>query len=160
MRIIKKLIAVLAAVAIFAAPSMPAFAVDSEDDASISFTQEEQAFIQRSGTIRVGLLTARTPFSEYDETTDCFTGINVDILDEVARISDLTFEYVPMIPGVTTPELLASGEYDIICGVERDNFALSDTIVATEAFLESSIVPVGRAGEKIDLSGNLGAAPR
>ncbi len=103
----------------------------------------------------MGLNTARPPFSEYDAATDTFMGINVDVLEEIAKTTGLTFKYVPMEVGKTSTELLDSGNYDVLCGIERDNFATSDTMVATAAFLSSSIVPVGRPGEVIDLNQNL-----
>lgn len=128
----------------------PAFA--EEADTPLSFTAEEQAYLASGQVVRVGLNTARCPFSEYNEEDKTFTGINVDLLEEISKTTGLKFEYVPMTAGVKTADLLQSGDYDVICGIERDNFAASDTITATETFLQSAIVPVGRTGEEVNLN--------
>lgn len=128
---------------------------EAADDMGLGLTAEEIEYIAGRGTIRVGLNAARPPFAVYDEATGVFTGINVDILNEISKTTGLTFEFVPMTAGVKVSDLLASGNYDMICGIERDNFASSETICATEAFLESDIVPVGRAGEQIDIHSSI-----
>lgn len=155
MRTHKKFLISLLLAAVLLSLASPALAAAEGDETTLSFTAEEQAYIASCGVLRVGLNLARPPFSEYDEATGSFTGINVDIMDEIARITTLRFEYVPMTAGTKAPDLLSSGSYDVICGIERDNFKSSDTIEATEAFLESAIVPVGRAGENLDLRGSL-----
>ncbi|MDD3335318.1 MAG: response regulator [Eubacteriales bacterium] len=127
----------------------------AEGTATLSFTPEEQAYIQSNQTIRVGLQAARPPYSVYDENTGTFTGINADILDEISATTGLSFNYIPMTAGVTSINLLASGDYDVLCGIERDHFADNEAIDATVAFMESAIVPVGRAGEPIDMNSAL-----
>lgn len=112
---------------------------------ALRFTKDERDYIAAGKEVTVGLMQDRPPFSKYDADTGTFSGICVDVLASIAEQSGLTFTYIPMEQNLTTPELLASGRFDVICGVERDNFATNDTIVATSAFLESPIVPVGRA---------------
>jgi len=124
----------------------------SAAESIVQFTTDEKAYIAAGSTVRVGLNAARAPFSEYDPDSGTFCGINVDVMDEISRICGLSFEYIPMTPGAKTSELLSGGGYDIICGVERDNFAADDTIASTSSFLESEIVPVGREGEKLDFT--------
>lgn len=121
---------------------------------ALDFTQAEAEYIRNSEPIRVCLNTNRAPFSEYDESTGEFSGICVDILNEISRESGLEFEFVEQQLDKTTPELFESGGFDIICGVERDNFFDNDDIVATDSFLESSVVPVGLAGTTFDLNKN------
>ena len=122
---------------------------------AIRFTRAERDYIVKTGPIRVGLSPIRNAFSLYDPTSRRFTGICVDVLNEISRTSGLNFELVPFIPSKTTPELLATGKYDIICGVERDNFAANTSISATRAFLSSSIVPAGFADKKTDINSRL-----
>lgn len=130
----------------------------AEENVSFVLTQDELDYVADSGVIRVGVNLSRPPFSEYDEETNSFVGINIDILNEISRTTGLVFEYIPMTAGVRVPDLLAGGGYDLICGIERDNFKNSETIVATEAYMESAIVPVGITGNNIDLSSELTAA--
>ncbi|MDD2956335.1 MAG: response regulator [Oscillospiraceae bacterium] len=130
----------------------------STAESTVQFTTAEKEYIQESGTLRVGLNANRLPFSAYDEKTGVFSGICVDVLEEVARESGLKFEYVPQEVGVTAPKLMESGGYDLLCGVERDNFATNQKLASTSAFLESAIVPVARAGVNLDINSNLIAA--
>lgn len=125
---------------------------------TLVFTASEKQYIADSRPIVVGLDKARAPFSMYDEATQTFRGICRDVLDEISSKSGLTFQCVPMEHGVKTVDLLASGKYDIICGIERDNFITNDDITSTEAFLTSSIVPVGKAGRNLNIQSDLTAA--
>lgn len=127
----------------------------AEDDSKLVLTAAEEEYIATSDTIRVGLNMDRPPFCEYDRQSGTFSGINVDVLEELSATTGLKFEYIPLEVGKTMPEMLNSGKYDIVCGIERDNFQDSTTIVATEAFLESTIVPVARFGQNVDINGSI-----
>ncbi len=154
----RKLVSIFAAAAFCLLMSCPAVAAPATvDSTDIRFTQEEKKFIESSEPIRVGVNASRSPFSEYDDKTGDFVGINIDILHEIAKTTGLSFEFAPIPAGIQTADLLDGGSYDIICGIERDNFLTSDRIVSTAAFLESAIVPVGRAGESIDLNSRITA---
>ena len=132
---------------------------DSSTAAStLQFTSEEQEYIKNCGELVVGLQSQRTPFSEYNEETGEFSGICVDILNEISKNCGIKFKLVPLKQGEKTTDSMASGEYDFICGVERDNFSTSESLVSTNAFLESAIVPVGRAGEQINMNEKITAA--
>lgn len=154
----KKLLSILSIViTLMFMTTMQVAAVDQKSTTNLNLTQVEQDYIANCGTIRVGLNAARVPFAEYDEKTETFTGINLDIMEEVARTTGMTFQYVPMPAGMKTPDVLATGDFDMVCGIERDNFADSETIIATDSFLESAIVPVGRSGETINLDSKITA---
>lgn len=132
---------------------------DSSTAAStLQFTSAERTFLEHAKTYTVGLNATRIPFSSFDEKTNSYSGICIDILKNISERTGLKFEYKALSPGKTTTELFASGEYDIICGVEQNNFTTNPDIIATSPFLESSIVPVGRAGEHIDLNQDLTVA--
>lgn len=131
---------------------------DSTAATSLQFTTAEREYIAQSAPITVAMNTNRVPFSEYDKATDTYSGICADVMAQISEKSGLTFVYGPQEPGKTTPEILKSGKYDMVCGVERDNFSANETIDASVAFLESEIVPVGKTGANIDLSGNITAA--
>ena len=125
---------------------------------TIQFTTAEKEYIENAEPIVVALNQARAPFSEYNAQTRQFEGICVDILNKIASESGLQFQYVPQETGMTPVELFETGKYDLICGIERDNFAGNQEIAASSAFLESLIVPVGKAGVNYDLSSELTAA--
>lgn len=130
----------------------------STAETTLQFTSEEKAYIDQENIIRVGMQVNREPFSTYNEETGEFTGINVEILKAIAEDSGLIFEFVPEPAGVTTPDLIATGDYDVVCGIERDNFTTNEAIHSTESYLECAIVPVGRTGESLDINGEVTAA--
>ena len=88
---------------------LPAYAATEENDPGLFLTAAEQEYVASAGTIRVGLNMDRPPFCEYDAKADTFTGINVDILEELAATTGLKFKFIPMVVGKTTPEMLNSG---------------------------------------------------
>lgn len=124
----------------------------------LPFTKAEKEFVSSCKTLVVGVNGDRAPFASYDQNTGTYSGICIDVLEEIAKTSGLRFQYVVQEPGITTADMLTSGKYDIICGVERDNFTTNEAVVPTNAFLESAVVPVGKAGRALDLTGNLTAA--
>ncbi|MDD2647514.1 MAG: response regulator [Eubacteriales bacterium] len=125
---------------------------------SLQFTLAEREFIAESKQITVALDIARPPMSSYDEKTDAFTGICPDILDQISQKSGLTFKLVPMPVGEKPVDVLASGEYDMVCGIEHDNFITNDAIDVTSAFLESAIVPACKEGLSVNMTDSLVAA--
>ena len=125
---------------------------------ALRLTAAERAYIAEERVVNVGLMRERPPFSSYDAASGAFTGICRDVLESIAAATGLRFRYVPMALSMTTPELYETGKYDVICGVERDNFVTSETLVPTSAFMTSAVVPVGRAGERIDMTGRLTVA--
>ncbi len=131
---------------------------DSSAATMLQFTTAERDYIATAPTIRVSLNANRAPFSHYDDATSTFSGICVDVLDEIARRSGLKFEYVVQETGATTPDILAAGTCDVVCGVERDNFITNDAVVSTRSFLDSSVVAAGKSGTELDLSSHLTAA--
>lgn len=130
----------------------------STAETTVQFTAEEKEFISECGALNVGLQKNRAPFSSLNKKNGKFEGICIDILDEIAKESGLKFNYIAQTVGMKTPDLMKTGNYDLICGVERDNFISNESITSTEAFFESAIVPVGRAGAEIDLNSSLVAA--
>ena len=130
----------------------------SAAETTLLFTTAEKAFIAGSKPLKVAFNGDRAPFAKYDARKGTFSGICVDVMNEIAAASGLTFEYVLQTPGVKTSDMIGSGQFDIVCGVERDNFVTNPDIVSTNAFLESANVPVGKAGRALSLSDPLTVA--
>lgn len=92
---------------------------------SISFTEEELAFIQQSGPLRVAVLKDRYPLLyEQDGAT---RGMILDCMDLVSQRTGLTFEYVYADTYQEQVDLVREGRADII-GAFRNG----DTSAATE----------------------------
>lgn len=125
---------------------------------SVQFTIAEREYIENCKPLVIAVDTSRPPMSSYDESTNTFTGICPDIITMIAEKSGLKFDIVAMPRGMTTVDMLASGEFDIICGIEHDNFLTNDSIDVTNAFLESAIVPVGKEGLSLNMTGEITVA--
>ncbi len=130
----------------------------SAAETTLLFTTEEKEFISGCGKLTVGVNADRAPFSSYDAKKNEYSGICIDVLNEISANSGLEFDFVTQQQGIKTVDMLASEEYDIICGVERDNFITSETVESTVAFLDSAVVPVGKSGRVLNLSDNLTVA--
>lgn len=115
-----------------------------------AFTSEEKIYVRDAQVINVGVNIDRAPFSSYDENTRTYEGINIDILSKISQISGLRFRYVPMPTDKTTIELMESGNFDIICGVEADNFSTSNDFVTSSPYIVSNIVPVAKKSTTFD----------
>ena len=131
---------------------------DGLSETTLQLTTEEREYIANSPVIRIGMNLSRAPFCEYDSKTDTYSGINVDILNEISAKTGLKFEFVAQTPATSVVDLMATGNYDAICGIERDNFKTNETLNSTDSFLESTIVPVGKPGTAMDFSSSLRAA--
>lgn len=127
-------------------------------ETTLQLTTEEREYIANSGTIHVGMNLARAPFSEYNEKTGEFTGINVDILNAISEKTSLKFEFVPQTNGAKVTDMMSSGDFDMICGIEKNNFNTNETLVSTDSFLESEVVPVGKSGTTLDINSDLTVA--
>lgn len=121
----------------------------------LQLTDEEKAYISKGKILTVGVNKARKFFSEYNKKTNQFEGICIDILNEISVKTGLKFNYIAMEPGRTVPDLFKSGKYNLLCGIERDNFASNPVIHSTESFLESSIVPVGKLSKVLNIYDNI-----
>ena len=120
------------------------------------FTREEVDYIARAGTITIGNLPRREPLSSVDEQTGKMTGINESLLDEVARVSGLSFSYEAVGETDNPVDALKRGSFDLVAGVVRtDDFAADPDLVLSDAFLESNIVSVVRRGVTFDPEADL-----
>jgi signal transduction histidine kinase/CheY-like chemotaxis protein len=126
-----------------------------QTDAStlLSLTKEEAAFVQSCGTVTVGFIPNRAPFSYLDENGTP-AGIVPDILSLISRKSGLIFQYEMTEAGQTSPDYLAQHPGNLMAGVMENNPAFaSPEYTLSESFLSSNVVLVCRSGEDYDLSG-------
>lgn len=86
-----------------------------------SFSQQELAFINRSGPIRVTILSDNAPFS-YIDKQGVMQGALVDYFQELARMSGLTFEFVPKATKKEAIESVEKGEADAVAKIDNDAF--------------------------------------
>ena len=115
---IKKMRAIAAAMTTalaLGAAGMTARAQQQQPDSI--FTEEEQAYIELSGTLKVGYVRDRKPVSFQDENGE-LAGISRGIFDRISEISGLQFEYIELPAGDVTYDYLISEGFDLVTGVE------------------------------------------
>ena len=124
----------------------------------IQFTEEERAYIQSCGTLRVGYVQDRIPvsFTGKDGELD---GISRYIFDRLAQLSGLTLEYVPLPAGSITYDYLMEQKLDLVTSVEYNKENLNARgILISEPYLSSRKVVVARRNLAFDPNANLSVA--
>lgn len=101
------------------------------------FTRAESAFIAQSEPLRVVCDSDNYPFEWYDKTSGTYQGIDVDILNLIAKASGLELEFVHTSSLLRSWEMIGAGEADLIAGVYLDEvlkeaYGLSDSISYTD----------------------------
>lgn len=120
-----------------------------------AYTQEEQAFIEHADTIHVGLSDGRNVLSDYNDQSQSFTGITIDIMSLVSEKSGLKFSY-NILPGeLRAAEYLENSDAQIAAPLMRSEAVIeSDQMLFIPVKVDSSLVLVGRQGEAFDPSGS------
>ena len=125
---------------------------------SIQLTEEEQAYIDSCGTLRVGYVQDRIPVSFTGDNGE-LAGISRYIFDRLARISGLTLEYVPLPAGSITYDYLMEQKLDLVTSVEYNEENLNARgILISQPYLSSRKVVVVRQDMTFDPSANLSVA--
>lgn len=121
---------------------------------SIFFTEEEQAFIEQSATLKVAVLEDRYPL--FYEQDGVVKGIVPDCMELISKRTGLTFEYVGTDTYQGQIDLVKDGKADIIGAYRNgDRSADEDNLVRTVSFasLDSVILrnkeSFGKAEEQI-----------
>ncbi len=122
------------------------------DRPTLDLTPEEQAFVAAQDTLRVGYVQDRVPVS-FQGKDGSFQGITRYIIDRVARLSGLQFEYVALPGGAVTYEYLLEGGFDLVTSVEYNKENLGARgILTSEPYFSSRKVVVGREGLEFSAS--------
>lgn len=115
----------------------------------INLTKAEVDFIENCGVIKVGQMPTRYPMSSLNGDTGALEGINEDILDEISKISGITFENVPLNVGETAPDAITSERMNFVMGVmDNPEYRSNSTYCLTDTYLESSISVITHKGEE------------
>ncbi len=122
------------------------------------FTRDEQEYINNAGTIIVGQLPARKPFSSVS-SDGSLSGINEDILSKIGKLSGLNFESRAIGTTQEAANAAASGEYDLVMGMQNSTLNKSNTsLVRTNPYLETNIVALMRKNEDVAANAELTVA--
>lgn len=119
-----------------------------------AFTEEEQEFIHRADIISVGLSDGRNALSDFNEQTQSFTGMAIDIMSLISEKSGLKFSYSIRPGQLKAVEYLQNSDVRIAAPLMiSEAVAASDQLVFIPARMDSSLVLVGRQEEEFDPSG-------
>lgn len=156
---IKKMRAIAAAMTTalaLGAAGMTARAQQQQPDSI--FTEEEQAYIESAGTLKVGYVRDRKPVSFQDENGE-LAGISRGIFDRISGISGLQFEYIELPAGDVTYDYLISEGFDLVTGVEynKEN-QKAHGILMSDPYLSSRKVIVAKDGVTAEPGQNLTVA--
>jgi signal transduction histidine kinase/DNA-binding response OmpR family regulator len=119
---------------------------------SLNLTREEMEYIKNADTIKVGQLRNHFPLSIYDEKNKQLTGINIDILNEISKVTGLQFTNIPLEIGDQAIVALADEEdFDVIMGTMiNDTFKNNPNLVMSSPFLTSTLSVVTKKNIQFD----------
>lgn len=84
------------------------------------FSNDEYAYLAGAPTLRVVYDSFRMPFSYTDPETNEFAGVAAHLFKDIARVTGLRFEFVPVDSHADGVAMVSTGQADIIYGVDRD----------------------------------------
>ena len=118
-------------------------------DNSMIFTAEEKEYIENRKPVKVACVSNRIPFvSTRNGVTE---GVCIDVMEMIAQLSGLSFEYYPVDEGTRVYSVLSSNDYDLYLGMsDSDVIEITPDLVLSDTFLRSIIYMVGREGEYPD----------
>lgn len=87
-----------------------------ESDFKLALTSEEQEFLKSSPTIRMVVLTGRSPIQDYDPVTGEYSGIVIDVIRKISEESGLQVEFIPARNLAHAKQMLDSHEVDAFAG--------------------------------------------
>lgn len=99
------------------------FAKDMQKDLVLTLAEKE--FLQTHPILRVAVIPNWEPISYWDQATNSYRGISVDILQLISEMTGLQFEYVQTETLKESLEMLSANEVDLISGIYNTDF-LSD----------------------------------
>lgn len=87
-----------------------------QDEAGTTPSTKETTFdrIMRTNTIRCGYVLYE-PFVRKDPNTGVFSGVVVDMMDEMGKLLNLKIDWAEEVGWATTVEGLKTGRYDVMC---------------------------------------------
>lgn len=114
----------------------------------IQFTEQEQKYIETSGTITVGQIRNRYPISCIDQTTGKVEGINEDMLELLSKMSGLDLQSEAIALNEKPMDALKAHKFDMVMGIVQTQSFLDDPELSlTNPYLDSTISAVMRKGE-------------
>lgn len=110
-------------------------------------TTTEEAFVENSDAIKVGVLLDKPPFQYIDENNGNIKGISIDVLDYISDKTGLNFELVVANKQEELDELINKNEVDVISFFITDYSLARDSDVAlTRSYMKTQSYAVMKKG--------------
>ncbi len=123
---------------------------DSRLDQTVLLTSEEKQYIEDKGTLTVGYLDGYYPFSYEDENGE-YQGLTVQVLEEVAVSTGMSFSYVKMVDMKEARKALWTGSIDILCYCdESPGFMKEEGIQVTKGYTQVPQVIIRKRSGKAE----------
>lgn len=123
---------------------------DSRLDQTVLLTSEEKQYIEEKGTLTVGYLDGYYPFSYEDENGE-YQGLTVQVLEEVAVSTGMSFSYVKMVDMKEARKALWTGSIDILCYCdESPGFMKEEGIQVTKGYTQVPQVIIRKRSGKAE----------
>ncbi len=121
--------------------------------------EEEEAYIQKAGTVRVGVLTNQPPYQYQDKVTGELRGIGLGILEYAAQEVGMRYELVPIGSLAECQSLMRQGELDMVAGMPYSyDFARERNMVMTRPYVTTNcVLLLGPQVSEQQLDGKKGA---
>lgn len=119
------------------------------------FTRDEYDYMKDAPTLTVAYDSFRAPLSFTDPSTGEFAGVAALLFDDIAQITGLRFDFVPVESHADAIAMVEAGEVDIVYSVDQSiEIATTGTILATGPYLSDPMAKVvgnNPAGTRIAL---------
>ncbi|MBE6914948.1 MAG: transporter substrate-binding domain-containing protein, partial [Ruminococcaceae bacterium] len=109
-------------------------------------SKRELDFIERSETLKVACRLNSPPFSYIDEASGQMCGVDISIMDRIAQISGLKFEYVAAPEDSNLTDFAVQSNAAIIAGISFDRKTMLYNQGYTNSYLDSSFHFIGEKG--------------
>lgn len=118
---------------------------------ALRLSEEERAYIEASGVLRVAVAPNKQPFQYFDEETGEFQGIARGIFDRIAEDTGLRFEYLAAESHDDLIRMLETGEADCTAGIPYDyGLAGQYNVALTRPYASSQIVMIANRKTNVD----------
>lgn len=122
-----------------------------ESENGIPFTSDETKYIESAPPLRVIIFSNEVPIQAYDAKTKTYSGIIIDILNELSKQSGLKFELVVANSQEEAQALLAENKADIVAGIPYDYSTAEDYgVLITSSIFSMPVVRVLNQNKKAD----------
>ena len=107
------------------------------------FTRSEYEYIESAPVLTVAYDSFRTPLSYTDPATGEFAGVAAMLFGDIARVTGLRFEFVPVDDHNEAIALAESGEADIVYAVDQSvELSPKSTISTTGPYLKDTMAKI------------------